>query len=317
MSLLAGTPRLAGTHLTALGTYVQLVLTDGAVVDEARRILVDELDALDRACSRFRADAEIARVERADGAAVEVSALLADAVEVALRGAVLTGGDLDPTVGSAVSAIGYDRDFASVPPDGPRVRVVDTTPARWTDVRLDPVQRTLSIPRGVRLDLGATAKAFAADRAADRIFAAAGCGVLVNLGGDIAIAGPAPAGGWSVRVQDEVTDVAAAPSGSSAVVSLTGGGLATSSTAARRWRRGGSALHHIVDPRTGTSAVSPWRTVSVAAATCVDANIASTASIIRGTKALGWLAQLRLPARLVEESGAVHTIGAWPAEAPA
>ena len=57
-----------------------------------------------------------------------------------------------------------------------------------------------------------------------------------------------------------------------------------------------------------------WRTVSVAAATCADANTAATAAIIRGRQALPWLAGLRLPARLVAQDGTVHTLNAWPAD---
>ena len=104
--------------------------------------------------------------------------------------------------------------------------------------------------------------------------------------------------------------------GPSAVVAIRSGGLATSSTAARRWRRGGDVLHHILDPRSGLPAAPVWRTVSVAAATCTDANIASTAAIIRGEAAPAWLAGLGLAARLVAESGAVLTLGGWPANRP-
>ena len=74
-------------------------------------------------------------------------------------------------------------------------------------------------------------------------------------------------------------------------------------------------LHHILDPRTGLPAEPVWRTVSVAAGSCVDANAASTAAVIRGRRALGWLAQLGLPARLVDATGVVFTVAGWPDEA--
>ncbi|HEY3036045.1 MAG TPA: FAD:protein FMN transferase, partial [Streptosporangiaceae bacterium] len=102
--------------------------------------------------------------------------------------------------------------------------------------------------------------------------------------------------------------------GPSAVVAIRTGGLATSSTAARRWRRGGDVLHHILNPRTGLPAAPVWRTVSVSAASCTDANIASTAAIIRGRAAPAWLTGLGLPARLVDEAGRVRTVGGWPPE---
>jgi thiamine biosynthesis lipoprotein len=203
-------------------------------------------------------------------------------------------------VGGAVIAAGYDRDFGTLraPPRPAAVRVPGW---RVVELRADGVIR---IPAGVTLDLGATAKALAADRAARAAAAAAGCGVLVNLGGDLASEGPPPAGGWRVRVAD---DHAAGAGGET--VQLAGGGLATSSTTVRRWAGG----HHIVDPATGSPAAAPWRTVSVAAARCVDANIASTAAIVLGAAAPGWLAERGLPARLCARDGAVTRVAGWPA----
>jgi thiamine biosynthesis lipoprotein len=141
-----------------------------------------------------------------------------------------------------------------------------------------------------------------------------GCGVLVSLGGDTAVAGEAPGDGWRIRVQDRTALPGEPAVGPSQVVTIRDGGLATSSTAARRWRRGGDVLHHILDPRTGRPAAPVWRTVSVAAATCADANTAATAAVIRGRQALPWLTSLRLPARLVALDGAVHTLAGWPAD---
>jgi len=219
-------------------------------------------------------------------------------------------------VGGAMSAAGYDRDFSLMRHDGPPLKLTIRSVPGWRQVQFDEQTRLLSLPAGVRLDLGATAKAWAADRAAERIAAELGCGVLVNLGGDIAVAGEAPASGWHVRVQDITGRPEDPPVGPATVVAIHSGGLATSSTTARRWRRGGDVLHHILDPRSGLPAAPVWRTVSVAAATCTDANIASTAAIIRGESAPAWLSGQGLAARLVTESGAVRTLGGWPPEPP-
>jgi thiamine biosynthesis lipoprotein ApbE len=307
--------REASASWQALGTGVQVTVTDGRHLAVAREMLAADLAAVDLACSRFRPDSEIVTLDRAMGAEpVEVSPLLAEAIAVALRAARLTDGDVDPTVGAAMNAVGYDRDFSLVPREGPAVRLTVRTIPGWRQVEFDEQARLLRLPPGVRLDLGATAKAWAADRAAARIAAGTGCGVLVSLGGDVAMSGQPPDGGWRIRVQDISGRPQDPPTGPSAVVAIHTGGLATSSTAARRWRRGGDILHHILDPRTGLPAAPVWRTVSVAAATCADANIASTAAIIRGRAAPGWLTELGLPARLVDEAGRVHTVGGWPAE---
>jgi thiamine biosynthesis lipoprotein len=165
------------------------------------------------------------------------------------------------------------------------------------------------VPGGYTIDLGATAKAWCADRAARAAAAATGAGVLVGLGGDLSIDGPAPVDGWPVQL---AADHAALLDPAAPSVALAGGGLATSGTAVRRWTRGARQLHHILDPRTGLPAESCWRTASVAAATCADANIASTAAIILGPSAPAWLAARGLPARLVGEDGHVEHVGAWP-----
>ena len=304
----------------AIGTSVHLLVTRPRALAPARRMLTEDLAALDAACSRFRTDSEIVALDGAPSdkhgriGPVRISPLLAGALAGALRAARLTDGDVDPTVGGAMSAAGYDRDFALVRREGPPVRLTVHSVPGWREVELDEAAGLVSLPSGTRLDLGATAKAWAADRAAARIAGELGCGVLVNLGGDIAVAGAAPPGGWRVRVQDVTGRPEDPPAGPSAVIAISSGGLATSSTTARRWRRGGDVLHHILDPRSGLPAAPVWRTVSVAAATCAAANAASTAAIIRGEAALPWLDGLRLPARLVAESGAVVTLGGWPPE---
>jgi len=291
----------------ALGTQVRIVVTDGSQLDEARRLLEADLADVDATCSRFRDDSELCALPR-DGCPVTVSPLLAEAIGVALRAAELTGGDVDPTVGAALAAVGYDRDFAQIKETEHAVGV--TTIPGWRSVRQDgPV---LTMAPGTSLDLGATAKAWAADRSAARIARHLDQGVLVSLGGDIAVAGPAPAGGWTIRVQDVTGDPDDEPDGPYTLVAIRDGGLATSSITARRWRRGGDVLHHILDPRTGLPAAPVWRTVSVTAGTCADANAASTAAIIRGRAAPSWLAVNGLPARLVDVKGLVLTTGGWP-----
>jgi thiamine biosynthesis lipoprotein len=300
----------ASASWRALGTLVHLVVTDPGRLAEARQLLTGDLAEVDAACSRFRPDSEIRGLE---GGRHTISPLLAEAVAVALRAARLTDGDVDPTVGAAMSAAGYDRSFENIVPNGPAVELTVRRVPGWHQVSLDG--QSLTMPAGVRLDLGATAKAWAADRSATRIAARLGCGVLVSLGGDIAVAGPAPQDGWRIRVQDVTGAPGDPPAGPYALIAIRDGGLATSSTAARRWRRGGDVLHHILDPRTGLPAEPVWRTVSVAAGSCADANAASTAAVIRGRRAPGWLTRIGLPARLVDATGAVFTVAGWPSQA--
>ncbi|MFJ6899062.1 FAD:protein FMN transferase [Streptomyces hokutonensis] len=305
--------RTAAADWRALGTTVRLVVTDPALLDSCNLLLARHLAEVDAACSRFRPDSELAALDTSSGRPVTVSPLLAEALAVALRAAEATDGAVDPTVGSAMNAIGYDRDFTLVREDDRPVRLTVKRAPGWRLIDLDRTTGTVTVPAGVRLDLGATAKAWAADKAAAMLAEVAGCGVLVSLGGDTAVAGEPPAGGWNIRVQDVTGSVDEKPAhGTYATTGLRSGGLATSGTAARNWRRSGHELHHIVDPRTGLPVRSPWRTVSVAAATCADANAASTAAMVKGAGAERWLTRLGLPARLVAQDGTVVTTPGWP-----
>ena len=331
---------------------------DATVGDAGHAAAVDalrsELHAIDMAASRFRDDSEISAVNRAGGLPTTVSDLFLEALDAALGAARLTGGLVDPTIGRALRLLGYDRDFALMDPrHGPAVTVMAQPVPGWEAVVVDRPDRTVTVPPGVELDFGATAKALCADRSARRAYAALAGGaprgtgtpsgtgpgtlsgsangaaagpdgpaalpdgpgirpggVLVSLGGDIAVAGPAPAGGWPIGLALDHADPVD-PAGPS--VGIVSGGLATSSTAVRSWQRGGEDLHHIVDPRTGRPATARWAAVTVAAGSCLDANIASCAAILLGDEAPGWLEQRRLPARLVDRDGGVRCVAGWPA----
>jgi thiamine biosynthesis lipoprotein len=293
------------------GTTAHLLVTDPTRLAPALRLLHAELAAIDVACSRFRADSELSRVNAADGAAVVVGPLLAEALDVAWQAAQESGGLVDPTVGASVIGLGYDRTFASLRPE--QLGAPATSPAPgYRNVEWDSARRRIRLPAGTALDLGATAKAWAADRAAQRIAAAVRSGVLVNLGGDLAVAGGTPPGGWRVSVADDHR----APALDSPVIAVHSGGLATSGTAVRAWQRAGQRLHHLVDPRTGRNPAPCWRTVSVAATSCVAANTAATAAMILGPEAPAMLRHSGLPARLAHEDGGVVRVGGWPKDAP-
>jgi len=167
----------------------------------------------------------------------------------------------------------------------------------WSSVDLDPHRRMLNVPPGVEIDVGATGKALIADRLAREVHRATATPVLVNLGGDIACAG---GHGWDIGIADDHQADAA-----DQVVHVRSGGIATSSTTVRPG--------HIIDPATGEPVASPWRTVSVAARSCVAANTASTAAIVLGAGAPKWLAERAIPARLVAHDGSIVRVGGWPA----
>jgi FAD:protein FMN transferase len=305
----ADTPRVFRT--SALGTTADLVVSEGSALVAASGLLEVELARIDRVASRFRNDSELSQLNARAGSAVEVSADLLEAIEVALAMAAATDGLVDPTVGVAMTRLGYDRDFALVRPgvegDLPLARAAPG----WRSVSVDRKRRVVTVPENTVLDLGATAKALAADRAASTIHRQLGCGTLVSLGGDAATAGPAPAGGFVIGIADTCTSSIA-----SEAVRISSGGLASSGIGVRQWQLGTHRVHHIVDPTTCLPATSYWRVVTTTAGTCVQANAASTAAIVLGEHAIGWLEGLGLPARLERVDGEVVYTPGWPIPQP-
>ncbi|HEY6798446.1 MAG TPA: FAD:protein FMN transferase [Kineosporiaceae bacterium] len=300
----------------ALGTYVQLVVAGERHLGAARGIAVRLLDQVDRACSRFRPDSDLVRANRNAGSWTRVDPLLAAAVTVAVRAAEETDGQVDPTLGHSLVAAGYDRDYDELRRrgEGPAAVPVPAVADAWRWIRVDPEGAVL-VPAGTALDLGATCKAFAADLIAARIGGETGAGCVLSLGGDVAVGVPpsGPAGDddlvpWPVTVAETPQDPP------DARVTLLTGGLATSTVLARRWHRGGRLVHHLLDPATGRSVEPRWRTVSVTAHSCLAANTASTAAVVIGSRAAGWLADRGLAARLVDAEGAVTYVGAWAEE---
>ncbi len=297
--------RLAATEWEVWTTTARVVVTDPASLSAAVDIVRAYLDRVDAVASRFRADSEVSRLANAVGSHVTLSPLLRELVAAALHAAQASDGDVDPTLGTVMTRLGYGGDLRTATGTQSTAPLVALERrASWRDLRLEGA--TLELPQGTLLDLGATAKAYAADRCAVRAADELGCGVLVSLGGDIRVAGLEPATGWLLLVQD-------GPGEPSSTVRLTGArAMATSSTMRRRWRHDEQVLHHVLDPLTGRPADPVWRSATVAAPTCLEANTWSTAALVRGRRAPALLRRVGLDARLVAADGTVVSFGGWP-----
>ncbi len=275
---------------------------------DAARIVEELMRDVDAAVSRFRADSELERVNDAAPRLLPVSPLARTLVDVALDAARRTDGAVDPTVGAHLLALGYDADFALV---RDRIAAPGRPVARgaWSQVVVDHDLGRVGVPRGLRLDLGATAKAWTADEAARRVSERHRVPVLVEIGGDLAVAGEAGEP-WRVRVAE-------AEDGSGELVGITHGGLATSSTTGRRWRSRSGPVHHVVDPATGRPVAGSVRTATIWAPSAADANAYSTAALVWGDAAVARLSLAGVDARLVDRAGAIRRVGSWPEEVPA
>ncbi|HVA07353.1 MAG TPA: FAD:protein FMN transferase [Acidimicrobiales bacterium] len=299
---------IAVAERSALGTTARVIVWPPHELPNALHAVDDQLSALDLQASRFRDDSEISQVNASQSHTFLLSEGLAELVATALAAAQLTDGLVDPTVGGALIAMGYDRDFSAIQEHLPDPPAMGTPVPGWASLELNG--RLLRRPTGIVLDLGATAKGMGSDRSARAARSVmSGGGVLVSLGGDLAVAGQSPQGGWPILVSEESL-AGIEPSGP--VIRLQRGGVATSSVVCRRWRRGNQAMHHIIDPRTGEPVRAHWRTATVAAPTCAHANAASTALIVGGEDALHVAAAAGLPARLIGHDGSIHLIGSWP-----
>jgi thiamine biosynthesis lipoprotein len=271
------------------GGTATLLVTESARLHGARRAVDRVIADVDAACSTYRDDSELALVHAACGRPVRVSATFHAVLWTALNAAEVT---------SLIDPLAY----------GGRTD--------WRSIRIDEPVGTVALPDGAILDLGSAGLAFAADRAAELAAGEEGCGVLFALGGDLAVAGPIPERGWPVRVNDDHrAGNGRSPSGQDITLWMPGG-LATSSvTEQAGMSPGGRNVMHILNPSSGLPARGPWRTVSVAAGSCVDADTASIAAIVRGHGAVDWLTSLGLPARLVHADGWATTVAGWPATA--
>ena len=267
------TPSLGVQEWPLWSTRARLVVTDPDALLPARRIADEVLADVDRAASRFRPDSELLTLGREADGGIELSPTLADLLRHALDAAELSAGAVDPTVATALVDLGYDRDIGLVRAGDSVVRTVVRAVPGWRALELR--HNRLFRPAGVQLDLGATAKAVAADWVAARVADELDTGVLVGLGGDIATAGPSPEGGWQVTVQDTEADPAAH-------IAISGGAVATSSTVRRTWQRNGHTLHHIVDPASSQPAARVWRSVSAVAPSCAEANTITTGALVKG-----------------------------------
>ncbi|WP_018180290.1 FAD:protein FMN transferase [Jongsikchunia kroppenstedtii] len=291
-----------------------LAVTDPAHADSARRIAGRVLDAVSAAADRHQPASEIARLN-ADAADSplqrRISPILASILHAAIAAHHRTEGLVTPTVGGALTALGFG-------PDQPETLAAPGR--RAARVPLPHLHRQdLAMVAGTALDLGAIAGPWAADTIARQIVAATGSGVLVGVDGNVAVAGPAPRGGWQVLVGDGMDG--ADPAGHPqplARVALTGGGLATSSTIARnrQVQRGPRVTDvcDIIDPRMGAPVGRFFRTVSVTAPSCVAANTISLQAVVAGRPAISRLRRWGQTARLVQWDGSIVHTGRWPAD---
>jgi thiamine biosynthesis lipoprotein len=285
METLAGAPGVAEHRFRAMGTDTHVVVIGGS--QDLAHWAAERIEALEARWSRFRPDSELCRINRAAGDPVLVHPLTFELLTAARDAWARTGGAFDPTVLRALIAAGYDRDFDALTVDWPRSSDrtggtdVPSVPG-CAELELDPVVGAVRLPIGVELDLGGIAKGFTADVVARELLEAGAAGACVNLGGDLRVVGDGPSnsGAWVVAVEAEVDG-----GGEPVALGLANGGVATTSVKRRTWNRDDELHHHVIDPRTGRSARTPWAAATIVAGSATAAEPLAKAVLLASTLA--------------------------------
>ena len=258
----------ASVETPLMGTRCHLVLLGPSAppVDQ----LVSQLEALEAMWSRFRPGAELSRLGAGNGRPTLVSHPTSMLLERCVWAWRRTGGLFDPTVLSAVRAAGYDRSFDELP----QVSVLDAVapPPGCDGIEVDTRVDLVRLPLGVGIDPGGIGKGLAADMVASAAVDLGADGAMVSIGGDLRVAGAAPAEGWEIELDHHVV----AP----ARINVLDGAVATSSTLRRRWTTTDGPAHHVIDPRTGRPSQGAVVACSVVAAEAWWAEAVATALLV-------------------------------------
>ena len=266
------------TTFPAMGGTVEAQIVGGAHGSEAA---VEALFArYEQTLSRFLPDSELCQLNHTTRAAFHASAILFDAVQEALGWAAVTNGLFDPTVLEALERSGYDRTFDDIRSGDIAVRrrpSANATRHDWRNIDMDIERRLISMPAGVRVDLGGIGKGLTVDRAIAML--GLGANAMINASGDLYAAGDGPDGhGWNVGVQDPLAidlDLV--------VLNVNDCGVATSGSINRRWTVGDTRYHHLIDPREQRSAESDLLTVTVVAPTATHADVLAKTAFLLGS----------------------------------
>lgn len=296
---------LAPARFHAMGAVVHLLAPELRIV-EAERLAHELFEEWEQALSRFRPDSEANRLSASSGRYVRVSSTLYQTLTTSLDAARATRGVFDPTLRERMIQIGYDRSFEALMPRQPEP--MSDEPAitgAWREIRTDDARHMARMPHGIGLDFGGIGKGMAVDAALDLLDEAGIDPALVNAGGDLAVRG-APEGerSWTVAIPGK---------GRAWTVGLTHGALATSGVERRRWRQGDVERHHLIDPRTGEPAQTGLWSVTAAAGSCAQAEVAAKTALILGEERGGaFIEEAGLAALLVRDDGQWRAAGSWP-----
>jgi len=268
-------------HATATGSAMGTTFLIVVHRDDAPLLAgaVAHLDDLERRWSRFLPDSELSVLNRRPGVPVLVSADTFQVLQAAVDGSRATAGRFDPTVIDTMETLGYDRPFEQIGASPPATGT--GTPAPGVDgIVFDEALHAVTLPVGVRLDLGGIGKGTAADLVSGRLMERGASGAAVSVGGDVRVRGDSPDGtGWVVSHDRAPLELAP----------LRDAGVCTSTVTRRSWLTETGRVHHIVDPRSGRPTATAVESVTVVGRTAQQAEVLTKAAMVTGPDAAEFL----------------------------
>ena len=297
---------MARQQFRAMGTTITVVLPEVQVQrgGKAVRALFTHWE---ETLSRFLPDSELSYLNQQAGKSLIVSPLLFTVLQTAFNAAHETGGIYDPTLLNQLEQIGYDRTFEEIPEVVP---VSETERplipgGGWRGIKLEPILRRVTLPAGIRVEVGGIAKGMAVDAALAQLQEMGIETALVNAGGDLAVMGTPPGGDiWPLTIPGKEH---------AWIMPFHHGALATSGISHRHWKQGTRTRHHLIDPLTGESAESGLWSVTVAATLCQQAEVAAKVAFILGQeRGSAFLHRHKLAGLFIHEDGHWTATAKWP-----
>ena len=280
----------------------RVLVAGGADPANSAERAVDHLEQLEQRWSRFVPTSEISRLNAAAGEPTEVSADTVTLVEHLIEAQTLTGGAFDPTLLRPIIELGYATSRSDA---RRRSAVPDDVAARGSvsGVVVDHRRSTITLPLGTALDPGGLGKGLSADLVVAELMRQGASGCLVEVGGDLRVAGAAPGGhAWTIAVDGD----------DGPPLLLASGGLATSSSRRRTWQLDGRLHHHLLDPVTLQPTDHGVVECSVAVGSAAHAEALTKVAFVRGlADGVGFYADRGIAARVVDADGSIVTTPAW------
>ena len=264
---------------------------------ELRQALEKVLDGVDASMSTWRKDSELSRMNRSGLTPVPVSKQLLSVLTAAEQVSKATNGAFDVTVGPLVAAWGFGAKRTEVPPDA-----AELAPLRarvgYTLLSIDATKSTVTRARDdVSIDLSAIAKGYAVDRMGDVLRAAGLTHWMVEVGGEVLVAGlNAESQSWKLGIEEPT----AGGRSVALAIALTDGALATSGDYRQFRLVDGKMVSHTIDPRTGAPVSHGPASVSVIANDCMSADAWATALMVLGPEGLPLATDMGLGVLILE-----------------